>query len=537
MTDMDSRGVTGEIGRALDARLVPFALICWGAMLLGITAGSRAASIGGVAMLALFAVLLAFWLRTRSVGAFAGASVLLFGTLACCGIGWQVAAVESHPLGDLAADRASAAVQASIAEDPVALRSAGTGGWQQVRVRVRVEEVRIGNRDLGVGGAVTVFAPAEVWSELLPGQQVRFRAKFETPRRHDLTVAVAYTDGAPQEIGPASWYQQWAATVRGRFAHAAERALPPDQAGLLPGLVVGDTSDLDDEVKDAFRAAGLTHLTAVSGANVSIVLGAVLLVVTAIGVGPRTAAVLAALALVAFVVIVRPSPSVLRAAAMGSVTILAMVTGRRRQALPALSGSVVLLLLVHPELAVNFGFALSVVATLALIVIAPVWSDRLRARGWPRSVAEIVAVATAAFVVTTPLVAAMAGTVSVVSIAANILVAPVVAIITVCGGFTALLAVVSIPVAEWGARSVTLPLWWLLTVADTTSGWPGAGVVVPSGIHGAVLTVGILTSAGVTVMLAVRWMNPALRRTRRCGVAPSFRAQFRSGRSASSRAR
>lgn len=519
-------------GRALDARLVPFAAICWGATLLGIVSGSLAVWIGAAVMLVLFAVVSIVGVGRGWAPTMAVAAALLFGVLVCCGIGWRVSAVESHPLRVAAIDRSTVTVVGSAAEDPTVVRSAGTGGWQQVRLRVHVEGVRIADRALQVGGAVTVYAPAEEWSELLPGQRLQFRAELEMPRRSDLTAAIARADAAPQHVERASWYQRWAGTVRQRFALAADRALPPDQAGLLPGLVVGDRSGLDDEVIEAFETAGLTHLTAVSGANVSIVLGAVLIVARAVGVGPRTSAALAVVALVSFVVVARPSPSVLRAAAMGSVTILAMVTGRRRQALPALSGSVVMLLLLHPGLGVDFGFGLSVVATLALIVIAPLWSERLRERGCPRSLAEVVAVSSAAFVVTAPLVAALTGTVSIVSVAANILVAPVVALITVCGGITALVAVVSIPLAEWGARSVTLPLWWLLTVADEASEVPWAAVEVPSGARGAIVTI------ATVVFVLVGWLlTSALRDRCRGDVAPSSRAQFRSDRPTSPRTR
>ena len=84
---------------------------------------------------------------------------------------------------------------------------------------------------------------------------------------------------------------------------------------MLPALVLGDTSALTAPTIDEFRIAGLTHLTAVSGANVTIVCGAVLL--TAVLVGPAVAVGLAALALMAFVVVVQPSASVLRAAGDG----------------------------------------------------------------------------------------------------------------------------------------------------------------------------------------------------------------------------
>ena len=98
----------------------------------------------------------------------------------------------------------------------------------------------------------------------------------------------------------------------------------------------------------------------------TIVCGAVLL--TAALVGPRFAVALAA---VAFVIVVQLSASVLRAAVMGAITLLTVVSHRRRQAIPALSASVIALMIGAPELAVDVGFALSVSATAALVVVAP----------------------------------------------------------------------------------------------------------------------------------------------------------------------
>ena len=177
---------------------------------------------------------------------------------------------------------------------------------------------------------------------------------------------------------------------------------------MLPALVLGDTSALTGETTAEFRASGLTHLTAVSGANVTIVCGAVLL--TAGLVGPRVAVALAAVALLAFVIVVQPSASVLRAAVMGAITLLAVVSHRRRQAIPVLSASVIALMIGAPELAVDVGFALSVSATAALVVVAPAWSRRLVGRGWPKPLADSVSVAVAAQLVTAPLVAAISGT-------------------------------------------------------------------------------------------------------------------------------
>lgn len=153
------------------------------------------------------------------------------------------------------------------------------------------------------------------------------------------------------------------------------------------GLVVRDTSRLLPEVEEDFRATGMTHLNAVSGSNVAIVVGAVLLLARWARAGPRTAATLCVLALVGFVILVRPSPSVVRAAAMGAIGLAALAAGRSRSALPALAAAVTGLVLYDPDLAGDPGFALSVCATGGLL-LAPGWRDALRRRayrpGWPR---------------------------------------------------------------------------------------------------------------------------------------------------------
>ncbi|WP_419179004.1 ComEC/Rec2 family competence protein [Prescottella equi] len=503
-----------ERDHPFDLRLVPSAAACWGATLVGLLAGWRPAAVSAVVSAAVGAVLaLLVWRRRR-----AGPSVVLgigVGVVAAAllGAGFAAAvavrahAVETHPLAALTAGGGSATLVVELDDDPKTLRGKSFGGERQLMLRASLQEVRTDRTVLRAGGSILVFAEGEQWAGLLPGQRVTLRGRLAEPERRDLTVAVVRATGSPQHVAEPPAIQRWAGVVRDRLASAAGSALPADQAGLLPGLVVGDTSGLAQETKDEFTAAGLTHLTAVSGANVrpratpprtrteirppagsrSIVLGAVLLVVRGVGLGPRTGALLAGIALVAFVVIARPSPSVLRAAAMGCVALLALVTGRRKQAIPALAASVVVLLALSPSLAVDFGFALSVFATAGLVVVSPALVARLRARGWPRWLAEMCAVALAAFVVTAPLVSAMSGTVSIVSIVANVLVAPAVAPITVVGAATAVLAVVWLPAAALLVRVAGPPLWWLLEVADRAAAVPGGNLAVRNGLGGAVI--------------------------------------------------
>lgn len=475
----------------LDLRLVPAALTGWavtGAGILWPVGGSAIAAVGAVAATAA----LGWWgsgRRAATDGNGVGASLLAVGLVAAgfaIAIGLRVDEVREHPVTQRYGT--AAAVVVTPTESPRALDGN--------RTMFRGALVVLDGHE--ISGRVVVFASMSRIGELTAGTPVAFRARIGRPTRRDLTVAVLSAIGGPT-YGEASAVQRAAAEVRAGFAEAARRSLPADQASMLPALVLGDTSSVPRQTTADFRAAGLTHLTAVSGANVTIVCGAVLL--TAGLVGPRAAVGLAAVALLAFVVVVQPTASVLRAAVMGAITLLAVLSHRRRQAIPALSASVLALMIGSPELAVDVGFALSVSATAALVVVAPVWSRRLVGRGWPKPAADALSVAAAAQLVTAPLVAGMAGTFSVVSVAANVAVAPVIPPITVLGTAAAALGGIWPTGADLLIRFTGPEVWWLLHVARWAAGVPGSTVSVPSGLPGLALTAGV----GVAVVLAWRF--------------------------------
>jgi competence protein ComEC len=347
-------------------------------------------------------------------------------------------------------------------------------------------------------GRVVVFAPARDFGEVMVGQPMRFRARITRPTRHDLTVAVVNAIGTPT-MGRAGPVQRAAYAVRAEFAATAHHVLPADQAAMLPALVLGDTSMVAPMTNQEFRTAGLTHLTAVSGANVTIVCGAVLFSSRLIG--PRAAVGLAGAALLLFVIVVQPTASVLRAALMGAIALMGVLSSRRRQAIPALSATVLLLMVLAPQLAVDVGLALSVVATAALVAIAPIWSARLVAAGWPKPLADAVCVACAAQLVTAPLTAGISGRLSLVSAATNLAVEVLIAPITVLGSAAGALCLFWPAGAQLLIRFTGPELWWLLRVAHWSAGVPAASVPVPSGVSG-VLIVG---AAGLLAVLLWRW--------------------------------
>nr|WP_245922976.1 ComEC/Rec2 family competence protein [Actinoplanes atraurantiacus] len=443
----------------------------------------------------------------RRVGAVRWVVVASLLGVACGGVS-TAARVSVREAGVLVAlVRAGEAVHLEmvVKDDPRALRgSPGMPATYLVAVElvmIRADEaapVRLSARGLVLGSD-----PG--WRGLLPGQRVTARGKLMPPRGGDLRAAVASVREPPTLVGESSWAQRAAGVLRAGLQRACE-PLPDRPGGLLPGLVVGDTSRLDPALEDDFRTTGMTHLNAVSGANVAIVVGVVLFAVRRTRAGPVITALVCAAVLVGFVILARPSPSVVRAAAMGAIGLLGLASGRSRAALPALAAGVAVLILVDPELAADPGFALSVLATSGLLLIAPVWRDALRRRGCPAGLAEALAVPAAAQVACGPVVAGLSGTVSLVAVPANLLAVPAIAPATLLGVGSAVLSPVWPAGAEFAAWGGHWPARWLVLVATYGARVPAGALPWPGGVAGAVLL------AVVTVGLLVAARRPLIRR-------------------------
>jgi competence protein ComEC len=346
---------------------------------------------------------------------------------------------------------------------------------------------------------VLVFAPAASWGRLLPSTRVAAAVNFRIPQGDDVAaLVIAHTK--PTLIRGPTALQRWAGRLRAGLRKAS-RGLPKAERGLLPGLVVGDTSQMPAGVTADFRAAGLTHLTAVSGANLAVVVAAVFGLLRWTPLGIRMRALSSAGVLLGFVVLARPTPSVLRAAAMGLLALAAIGLGRPRALLPALLGTVTLLALFDPTLAARPGFALSVLATLALLVLAPGWVEPIR--GWLperlKALAPAIAAPLAAQAACAPIIAAISGAVSLASLPANLLALPAVPITTILGLLAAVTSLVSPSLAAIFCQLAGVPCRWLILVAHTCAHLPTANLTAPSGALGllcvAVLTVGVVTAA------------------------------------------
>lgn len=476
-------------------RLVPAALAVWTVALGGLLGNWLVAVLAGAVACLAGALALHYNWCARSCAL----ALVVAAPIAAVSIGVRVHESAAHPVRSAAARAESVVLRAELSTRPRGVRTEGfaarPSSVDSVVFEADIHWLLMAGRTRQPGGAVVLVAPANGWRDLLPGQQVTAHGVLAPSRQGELTVAVLRVRGPPQDVGRASPWQRAAEVLRSGLRRASTTTLEPEPAGLLPALVVGDTAELSPRVVEEFRTAGLAHVLAVSGANLAILCGAVLLLLRAFRVGPRGCAAGAALALVGFVILAGPEPSVLRAAVMGAVALLALVLGRERSALPALAVSVIVLVLYDPALGADPGFALSVVATAALVLLAPRWAAALRGRGVPIGLAEALAVPVAASLATAPVVVGISGRISLVAVLANMLVAPVVAPATVLG----VLAAVVAPVHQGAARllvEVAGPeASWLITVGRRAAEVPSASVRWPGGWFGGLLLAVVLLFA------------------------------------------
>ena len=484
----------------IDLRLVPVAAAVWAVSASAPLLGPGQLAAGAVLATGLATAVTRRWNGRRAALALA----VLAGFAAASGTG-AVRALErdASPLGPLASDGRAVELVLELDGDAHVLTGSGA---RQVIADATVTEVWAGSVRHRLDAAVLLFGAAPDWRDLPQGQPVRVRATVSAPRPGDDVVAVVSARGPPTPLGGPGPVHRAAGSLRNGLAASADRVLDARSAGLLPGLVVGDTRAMDPVLDEDFRRAGLAHLTAVSGANVAIILTAVLWPLRRRAVHRGAQAAVALLFLLGFVVLAGPSASVVRAGAMGAVTLLALATGRARAALPALGAAVCALLLVDPGLSRDAGFGLSVAATAAIVLLAPGWARRLRIRGcWP-VLADALAVSAAAGLATAPLVAGISGSVSLVSLPANVLAAPAVAPATVLGLAATVVGSMSTTAGDALVWCAGLPVRWLVIVAEHAADAPDAAAAWPAGAGGAAL-LAVLLLAGTWVL----WRMPRLR--------------------------
>jgi len=421
-----------------------------------------------------------------------------------CGLGAARAhSAERSPLAGSQPARATVELEVRAIPRPVA---AEHGSAEVVVIDVFVRSVSLGSERWTMRAPATLFARGEGWLWLEPGTAAKTVVSTSPgpPGERELTLSAG---GSPRIVHGPEGAHSVAAGVRTALQEAS-RALPPPADALLPSMVLGDQRRVPPELSQAFLDSGLSHLAAVSGANIAYVLGAAVWLAAVCGAGRRTRLALGAASVAAFVLVVGPEPSVLRAAAMAAISVFALATGRSRDSLRLLLVVVLVFSIAAPATVVGLGFVLSVTAT-AGIVIAAAPAERLllaatllaarsarRLRGrvlaekspevaapaavfvaasaFPhrhpvRLACSAIALALVAHASTAPVLAATGRAVPAWAIAKNIAVAPVVPLVTVAGTAAAAAGPVAPPLGSAASRALawaTVPaLWWIVSVA------------------------------------------------------------------------
>lgn len=444
---------------------------------------------------------------------------------------WIGGAVAAQAVADRAEAR-SVGWETAVATGQT-LRMAGTAlappvhspGRFADRWHVRVEVSGFGHPPSSPPhGSEVQVAGAAAWSEIRPGESVCFVSDLESSG--GTVFARARTGpqaGACQEDSTV----QAAPTGRERLREGLRRGSAGTVGSapqLLPGLILGDRSVQSPELNSAMKDSGLSHLSAVSGANCTLIAGAVTMGLRTLRVR-RPVVLTAVLAvLVVFVIVVGMEPSVIRAAVMGGIGAAAVFFGRGHQALPLLSLAVCVLLFWDPALADEAAFQLSVCATAGIVLGARPLEQWLTAAGSRILPAPLAGVLGAALAVTVcaqiacqPILLGLSGSVSAYAVPANLLAAPLVPFVTVPGTLAAAL----VPVLP-GLASVIL--WWVAWpaagigwIATTVSAWPGALHAWPGQPLGAVLTILHILGALALLWLMMRWERRRAARVRRWG--------------------
>ena len=535
---------------ALDLRLAPVALAAWAAAGWGCAAGVRACLGAGAGALAAAGIALAPALRHRPArhrhdprpgaqvpggarGSVAASALVV--ALACASVLGVTAALlhvrERDPLTVAAAASRRATLIATVATAP---RPVVTARRPAVLVELGVRSVDgapsrqravvLGDSrwlDLPLGATVRVHGPLRAaqpgsaeaaW--LGAGASVRVLAEpsGSLARVGRLREGLARAAGAE----PADVAEPDAGAEPDGGGRAAEPdggdgtpRWPPGARALVPGVALGDDHALPQTVREEMRTVSMTHLTAVSGQHVALVLG---LVLTGLGVVPRRVRAGAGLVvLTGLVVLVRPGGSVLRAGVMGAVMLAGVASGRRSVSMPALAGAVLILVLIDPWQSRDYGFALSVAATAGILVGERPARTAL-SRRLPRWLAASLALPLVAQAACAPVLILLQPQVGLWSVPANVIAALPVPVATICGLAAALVEPLWPGAAAWAALPAVASCAWLAAVAHVFAALPGARIPWPGGWAGAVGLAGL--EAAVALLVSRRARRRLLRAAR-----------------------
>jgi competence protein ComEC len=423
---------------------------------------------------------------------------------------FRIASLEQSILQDLYGKSIEVTAVVSTDAHALAPRVLGTQFTEQsYSALVRVIEIKDGRHTYRLRSPARLISSESDFKEILPGQKIRVQVSVQ-PSKEGRVAALLINKGSFTVLSqPSSW-----ATSLDRIRDGLRAASGGGDSGaLIPGMVLGDTSLQSATFKNEMRRSGLTHLVAVSGANFAIVSTFILYLMQFVfrKIPLRLGAT--AVFLIAFIALVRPSPSVLRAAAMAAVLLIAQGTHRGRDSLPALGFAIAAVVVADPWQVRDPGFALSVLATAGLLIAAPRLVEKFSSV-MPKPLAIVIATPLAATLFCSPVIVAISGQLSLMSIVANVLAAPAVAPITIVGFVAALISPVLPALSHlllWCVKPLAAFVAWIAAVISDYS-----VITFATGAKGFFIIAGFLALGyfsnrkivitGLLILIAISWL-------------------------------
>lgn len=279
---------------------------------------------------------------------------------------------------------------------------------------------------------------------------------------------------------PGGWINKLGFKIKNTVLGIVEYCLDKNQAGLLAGMIIGYKDGLDENAFQAFSKAGLTHIMVASGMNVAFIILPLMFLFDKLRLGNKTSGFITIFVLILFIFVAGFSASVVRAVIMGIIILSGKIIMRETDIYTSISAAALILLFINPYTLYDIGFQLSFMATLSLVMFYPAIKKAVTYRRIPEIVSDTLAATLAAQLGVVPVTLYYFNNLSLISVISNLLVVPMVQIITIIGFVMVFAGLLNIRLAVLIGYINNSFLSFVLFVTEISSKVPYASLKLPT---------------------------------------------------------
>lgn len=276
------------------------------------------------------------------------------------------------------------------------------------------------------------------------------------------------------------WLHKLGFAIKKFVLNIVEYCLDKNQAGLLSGMIIGYKDGLDENAYNAFSKAGLTHIMVASGMNVAFIILPLTYIFKKLRINNLVSSILTIAVLILFVFIAGFSASVVRAVIMGIIILLGKIFMRDTEIYTSISVAAIILLIINPFTLFDIGFQLSFGATISLVMFYKKIKEFIDRIHLPNFISDTLAATIAAQIGVVPITLYYFNNFSTISILSNLLVVPMVQIITIIGFIMVFAGIININLAVLIGYINNTFLSFVLFVTEFTSKLPYASLKLPT---------------------------------------------------------